>query len=215
MTPPASKADALIEELVSAATGERDRILETADSDGADLIGRTRRDARKRMHAAILALRSHGDAELRRAEAELQTAQRYHRHAEESEALKAAWSALETALADRWHDPATRRRWITAVLADARRTLHPGPWTIHHPRDWDAAEAADLVDDLAAALGAPPNFAVDDAIAAGLRIRAENATLDATADRLVANRALIEALLLAELGRSTGADASSETISDD
>ena len=76
-------------------------------------------------------------------------------------------------------------------------------WKVEHPVDWKADERRKFL----AALGVANEMVTlteDRDLAAGIRIRATQATLDATIHGLMADRSGIEALLLAEITLSDG-----------
>ncbi len=197
-----SQATALIEMLKLVEDHELARCRE--------IMARAQREARQLLHeahaAARLRMRRHAqelkhlrNRERSRAQAELATARRQHRQRGDRALLDAGWAQLRQALAARWQAPAARRRWIDNLVRAALARLPRGPWTVTCSAAWDRAEREALAKQLTSALGAAPAWIEDRNVAAGLRFCVVGACLDGTLDGLLADRAAVEAMLLAEL----------------
>ncbi len=79
----------------------------------------------------------------------------------------------------------------------------PAAWIVEHPADWSADGAAAISHVARRRRDGAVTFVADRELTAGLRIKAEQATLDATPQGLLADRSAIAALLLAEIGAGT------------
>ena len=111
--------------------------------------------------------------------------------------LEAAWPRLAPAIERRWDEAPSRARWIGAQVALARRRRAAPPWTLRHPPG--DGVAANVRAALARAGLAGVVLQADPALRAGLVIEADAATLDSTPAALLADRAAVEAELLARL----------------
>ena len=112
--------------------------------------------------------------------------------------MRRAWPQLVDALVARWRDPAGRRAWFRAAARQARERMRGDVWKVEHPVGWDTDEQREFI----AALGVTNDVVTlteDRDLAAGIRIRGTQATLDATIHGLIADRAAVEASLLAEI----------------
>jgi hypothetical protein len=85
-------------------------------------------------------------------------------------------------------------------MDEALRLLPRQAWTIHHAPDWPQDEIQMLSHRLAEQLGQPLEWRADGSIAAGFRITAGGAGLDATLEGLLADREPLQARLLALMG---------------
>jgi hypothetical protein len=197
-----STALALVEMLKLVEEHELGRCRETmahAHTQARVVRHEAQRTARARMHAHIQALKQERRRALALASAEFDTAQRQYRNRCDYALIEAGFKQLDAALMDRWQDAATRRQWIERVVHDARARLPRERWEISHPPGWAESEQRELAARLAPELGAAPVFRAEPGIRAGLRVRAGTARLGGTLDGLLADCAVIEALLLAEL----------------
>jgi hypothetical protein len=172
---------------------------------GEELLRQARREARRRVHEAILEVRGHADSELRAAAAALETHRRMYHQQHCSRLLEAVWTRLPAALTRRWQEPRARARWVDAALAAALDLLprEQTPWSVRHPPDWPHHEAAALTERLAEALGEDPaavrqgsaavHLVPDPKLHAGLIIAAGGAALDAGLEGLLSDKTGIEA----------------------
>lgn len=180
-------------ELMAPAQEQARALLRTALAEG-----------RRRVHTAIGEARQRIANELGAAQARLATERRLAEQARAVEVLHEAWTALRAALRARWTDAASRERWVDAHLARALATLPRGPWRIEHAEDWPAAERERVAAQLAAAQVGAVDWQPRAEIDAGLRVRAGNNVVDATADGLLADRAALEGRLLDLLQETSG-----------
>jgi hypothetical protein len=193
------QAAALAEMLRLVEDHERARCREIAaqaQNDVRDLLREAHAAARLRMHRHVQDLKHFRDRETARARAELETAHRRHRQRCDRVLLEAGWALLRPVLAARWREPAARRRWVERLAREALARLPRGDWTVVCPADWDRAERAALAQEL----GTAPTWQETPDVSAGLRFCAGGACLDGTLEGLLADRAAIEAMLLAEIG---------------
>ena len=196
----ALQSDALAREIEQQIKDERQAVIENAKREARTVVAQARSAARRQMHEAIQELRREGERRLARARAQTEADERARAQARAAEAVHAAWPLLREALAARWFDGASRQAWAKAVAAQAAARLRPGAWVIEHPAGWSAKEQKDFAGVLAARDGTVVAFKADKDMTAGLRIRADQALLDATPHGLLADKTTITALLLAEIG---------------
>ncbi len=117
--------------------------------------------------------------------------------------LRDGWPALVDALEQRWSDPRARASWCDMVTEAALCVFGPSTWTIEHPPDWTDTDRERLERSLKSH-GVPlPQFQLDESTNAGLRVRHDTACLDGTIDGLLAERARVEARLLAAWEQAT------------
>lgn len=194
---PAAPADALVEEIRRQAAAQRQAILEAAEREAAEIQARARDKARRQLRRALEELRAAGRQRVRALRAELETEARRRASGHALDSLAAAWPMLEAALARRWQDPKARRRWLEAQLALARARLPAASWLLRHPAEWGEPDR-DALDALLAARGvSSAGLRADPGLAIGLVVEADGARLDSAPQALLADRATIEAELLA------------------
>jgi hypothetical protein len=194
---PALQSDALVREIERQLAVENSELAEGAARDARNILAQARASARAQVHAAIDKLREDGARRLMRARAQREAEQYARTQREAARAVREALPLLREALAARWRDPQSRQRWADAVARLCADRLPPGDWLVEHPGNWDADEQQRF----AAAVGSEvkPSFQAAD-IASGLRIGADGARLDATAQGLLADADAIAAQLMNEIG---------------
>jgi hypothetical protein len=133
------------------------------------------------------------------AQARLATHRRLHEQRRAGDLLVAGWRKLPAALCDRWREPEMRRSWIAGVIAEADKLLPRGAWRIAYASEWPGDERRALATTLTTSSGEPPEFVVDDAARAGLKVSAGGNVIDGTLAGLTADRAEIGARLLRAL----------------
>lgn len=200
-----AQAEILVEELRRDERRRCRELTEAARAEAAAMVRQARRGARERMHKAVQEERSRISRSLQKAEAQLQTHARQRHQARAMQLIKEGWSPLQAALRRRWADPASRRLWCDALVAEALERLGPDAWQVEHPAGWDPAELGEALGDVSGRTGGRPAFVARDEIQAGLRICAGSACLDGTIEGLLADRADVEGRLLAEFDRAAGA----------
>ena len=191
------QSDALVREIEQQIAQEREAIAAGAEREARAIMRQARAAARAQMHAAIEELREEGARRLTRAKAQLDTELRARSQQQAAQAVRDAMPLLCEALNARWRDRDSRRLWSEAVARACADRLPPGAWRIEHPRDWSEPEQRQFL----AAIGKPVQARFESAdIAAGLRVNADQALLDATPRGLLVDSMNITALLLDEIG---------------
>jgi hypothetical protein len=191
----------LIGEIDRQSDAECRTILEAADAESRTIVADAFAAARRHVHEAFEDMRRDGQRRLARAEAQIATELRVRDQARAAGNLRDGCPVLVDAVADRWSDPVARRHWTASVAEAARLRLRPGAWTVEHPADWASDEQAVFLAHLGADCRAEVRFVTSDDVDAGLRVRADGAVLDATPERLLADKPAVQALLLAAIGR--------------
>jgi hypothetical protein len=179
-------------------------IRDEAATQAADIVRKARVEARTRVHQAVIDTRREDELALARRRAALDTKARRSRQATLRELLERAWQALPAALQSRWLDATAREHWCDAACASARRSLrHLDRVQVAVDPQW-LAHVGPLV---RVRLEGPSNVEVTgiEGLGAGLRIRAGDASLDATVAGLLAARERITSELLAEFEHQAAA----------
>ena len=195
------QSDALAREIEQQLKAETGSVIATAEHDARAALAQARATARSRMRAAIEGLRREGARRLARAKAQLETEQRAQAQRQAAQAVSEALPLLRDRLEARWHDAHERRQWTDALARLCATRLRPGAWLIEHPAGWSAGEQRDFTTAIGAGDGIAVSFKADDALSAGLRIKADQALFDATPQGLLADGRTIAALLLDEIER--------------
>jgi len=173
-----------------------DAILAEARARATALLDEAHADARGRIRAAFVEERARRDERVAAARANLQTRRRLALQRRAAALLAEGWRQLPDALTRRWQQPETRAEWVAGVVASARERLPRTGWRITYAPDWPAAERESLARELTAALDVAPDFVLDAAARAGLRIAAGGNVIDGTLSGLTADRAEVGARLL-------------------
>lgn len=192
-----------LEEMLKLVTEQRDRecagIAARAAAEARDILTAAHRSARRRMHENVLEIRQIMRREINHARAALETAKRQHAQRCDFALIETGWPKLRAAMLARWREAPARRAWIDSLVQQARSALPRGRWDVYHPVDLAAADRDYLTPSIVAAAGEAPRFVVDAETSAGLRLCAAGACLDGTLEGILADRAAIEARLLAML----------------
>lgn len=196
-----AQSDALRREIDRQVKAEIDELLQEAEREARETVAEAYATARRRVGAAIAELRKEGARLRDQARAEMDTERRRRAQSRDLAAVRGAWPLLRDALETRWTEDAARKRWSAAVAGLARTRLLPGGWLVEHPEGWAPGEQ----EAFRAALGDhgadAPAFRRSTEIAAGLRISARRARLDATPGGLLADESEISSLILAAIER--------------
>jgi hypothetical protein len=171
-------------------------VLEEAGQRAQALLAQAHADARAQVRAAFAEERARAATAVAAARARLATRRRLHEQQRASALLAAGLARLPGVLRDAWRDDAMRAAWVDAVVASALAALPRTAWRIAHPPAWPVTERDAVAARLAQALAAPPSFAGDATIDAGLRVSAGGNVIDGTLAGIVADRATIGARLL-------------------
>ncbi|HKN30829.1 MAG TPA: hypothetical protein VJY34_24340 [Roseiarcus sp.] len=190
-------ADALIREIEDEGAKERRAIAEAAEREAGAIVRRALADVRRRVHDEIVALRRDRARRLARAAAQIETERRLRDQARTAEILHTGYPDLIHLVVERWTQKKPRQFWIASMAAAARKRLPPSVWSVEHPHEWTAEDEAQLRAALPAE--AELTFRATDEFDAGFRILADGATLDCTPERLLAEKSVIQARLLAEM----------------
>jgi len=200
---PSAQAEVLVREIAQQTKEECGALTTTAEREARAVVADAHASARRRMHEAIVELRREAARRLARARAAAETTARQRTQRRATETIARAWPLLLEALAAQWRDAAGRRAWCDGVARVVRDRITAGMLTIEHPADWPVEEQRDLRSALGRDSDAVAFTACGD-LTAGIRVKAGQATLDATLDGLLADREAITALLLAEIDSGDG-----------
>lgn len=199
---PAAQSEALLQELEQQTTEECRTVIATAERGADALVAQARSSARRRTHDVVEELRKEGIRRLARAKAKVETEARQRDQQFAVEVIQRAWPLLAEALAERWRDPATRSVWTDGAARCGRDQLNAEEWIVEHPADWRESEKQSFRNSCGTG-GDSITFVANSELAAGIKISAGEATLDATPQGLLADRSAVAALLLAEIGQAT------------
>ncbi len=198
---PSLQFAALAREVGRQLENETGAVIAAAESDARAIIAQARADARRRVHEAIQELRREGARRLAGAKAQLETELRARAQRQAAQAVSDGFPILREGLDARWRDQQSRRQWTDAVARLCHLRLRPGAWCIEHPADWSGSEQRDFMATIGERDGVHISFKVDGEIKSGLRIKADQAVLDATPQGLLADSRTIAALILDEMGQ--------------
>ena len=190
------QSDALVREIEQQFAQERGAIAASAEHEARVIMAQARAVERAQVHAAIEKLREDGGRLVTRAQAQLDTELRVRAQQQVAQAVRDAMPLLRGALNARWRDRDGRKLWSEAVGRACADRLPPGAWRVEHPHDWNEPEQQQFLAAIDRTVQA--HFAAAD-IAAGLRVIADQAMLDATPQGLLADSTMVTALLLNEI----------------
>jgi hypothetical protein len=196
---PGLQSDALAREIEQQLKDETAAILASAQKEVAATVAQARTSARGRLHEAIGELRREGETRLARAQAQLDAELRSAAQRQSARAVADTLPMLREALYARWRQADAREEWTGTIARLATARLQRGAWQVAHPADWGAEEQKEF--SVAVGGAGEISFQADQELRAGLRITADQATLDATPDGLLADTRTIAALLLDELSK--------------
>lgn len=192
----AERQAALLAEVAHFREAECAAILAAAREEAAGYVAHAHAEARHRFHTGAKETRRRAAERLQSAEAAVAAVAR-RREQEVRRAVVAAGRApLAASLAARWAEGASRLRWLRWAAESAAVRLVEDGWEVAHPVGWATAEWGEQAAGLHRAVAAP-RFVAEESIAAGVRITAAGATVDATAAALSANGDRIGGRLLA------------------
>lgn len=174
---------------------------EQAELQAAEIRRRARAQARERVSKSAHEERARLEREVRMVEAEIETEQRKRARKRDTALIEAGLETLAGALARRWSDPAQRREWAEAAMAEAKIVLLGREWALEHPADWPADERDHAVAVAWSRCDARVEPVAVPELEIGLRIRSAGALVDMSIPGLMANVRTIEGELLAEFNR--------------
>lgn len=196
---PSLQSDALAREVEQQLQDETGAVMATAEREARDTLSQARAAARGRLHEAIQELRREGARRLARAKAQHETEVRAQAQRQAAQAVSEALPLLREAVAARWRDAQERRLWTDGVAQLCRARLRNSFWLVEHPADWSEREQQDFRAKLGDEGKLEVSFKPDNDLIAGLRIKADQAVLDATPHGLLADTRSIAALLLDQI----------------
>ena len=196
---PSMQSESLVREVERQLKNEISAVIVAAERDGRAIIAEARAAARRRVREAILELRREGAGRLAAAKAQLETEQRACAQRQAAQAVSDALPLLRETLDVRWRDRQNRRQWTDAVARLCSQRLRPGAWQIEHPPDWSELEQRDFAATTGERDSVEINFKTDSDLKSGLRIKADQAMLDATPHGLLADGRTVAAMILDEI----------------
>jgi len=196
---PAPQFEALARDIERQLKKEIRAVIAAAETDARLIITQARADARRRVCNAIEDLRREGANRLAGAKAQLETEFRGRAQRRAAQAVSDGLPLLRAELDARWRDAPSRRQWTDALARLATLRLRPGAWCVEHPADWSESERRGFVAMIGKKDGLDISFTADSEIKSGLRIKADQALLDATPKGLLADGRTVAAMILAEI----------------
>lgn len=196
---------ALLAHIHAVCDEERKRIRDEAEREATRILRDARAHARERVRNAIQHVRHEEEQAIREARAKRETRLRERRHRAWRMLLDGLTEELNAAVEACWRSPASRQRWIASSLDKAVSHLPAADWQVEHPRDCDASEI-EIGAATVEVAGRKIDCTADPVLHAGIRIRAGEALLDASAETILARSVIIEGLLLGEVERLGRAD---------
>jgi len=196
---PDAKLDALFATVARHSDEQCREIDRDAETQACDIVARAHRDARVKVHEAIVEERRNGARAIGQQRARIETAKRHNLQDKENAFLDAAWQQLTAALRTRWRDEAARRDWVGGVVELALSRLHPGAWKVEHPADWSPTELDPFMEKITSMSGAAPQFEAVPELELGIRIAVNSVTIDGGLAGVTADRNEVSAMLLAQL----------------
>lgn len=196
---PRQQSEALAREVERQFKKETNAVIAAAERDAAAIIAQARAAARGRVHESIEELRREGARRLAGAKAQVEAEQRARAQRLAAQAVSDGFPLLRNALEARWRDPQNRRQWTDAVASLCVLRLRPGTWLVEHPSGWSEPEQRKFAAMIEQREDVAINFISDDELQSGLRVKADQAVLDATPEGLLADSRTIAAVILAEI----------------
>lgn len=196
---PAPQFEALARDIERQLKKETGAVIAAAQTNARAIVAQARADARRRVHDAIEDLRREGAERLASAKAQLETELRGRAQQRAAQAVSDGLPVLRAELDARWRDPRSRRQWTDAVARLCTLRLRPGAWCVEHPADWSEPERRDFVAMIGQRDGLDVSFKADSEMKSGLRIKADQALLDATPQGLLADSRTVAAMILDEI----------------
>ena len=198
---PSRQSAALAREIERQLKKESGDVIAAAQRDASAVTTQARAAARRRVHEAVRELRQEGARRLVRARAELETEKRARAQRRAAQAVSDALPLVREQLEARWRDRQSRRQWTDAVARLCVLRLRPGIWLVEHPPDWSEPERRDFIAMIGEREGVDISFETAGDLSSGLRVKADQAVLDATPHGLLADDRSVAALILDEIGK--------------
>lgn len=203
---PSLQSEELAREVERQFQSETDAVVAAAKREASAITAQAGAAARGRMHEASRELRREGARRLASAKAQLDTEQRARAQRLAAQSVRDGFPLLREELEARWGDREKRRSWTDAVAQLCVLRLRPGSWLVEHPADWGGAEQSDFAATIGNKDGVEVSFKLAGDLTSGLRIKADQAVLDATPKGLLADSRTVAALILDEIeqGQANG-----------
>jgi len=202
---PATVLELQVEGLMQRVARYRDercaQLRQQATAQAHEILRSGRAEARASVHEAVVRERTRLEVGARQAEARAELEARQRAQQEIHDLLGHLWTELPGLLAARWQNEAQRRSWIEAALAETGALLSGRHWKIERGSGWPESETR-AVQTLALERGARSvEWAQDECLDTGLRVRAGSVVVDASISGLLARRSALESAFLAEYSR--------------
>lgn len=195
---PASVLDAQVDAMSRRVNEDRDQRCAQLHSDvmgQVQVILRTaRREARASVRDAVSRERKQGEQALRQALAKARLEERQREQQQALTMLEEMWAAIASALESRWADPLCRKSWVKAAIRQGQIVLGDRDWHIEYGPGW----SPDELNQLMKLVSHETRLAYDKDVRAGIRIKTDGASLDATVVGLLASRPHVESEFLAQ-----------------
>ena len=198
---PSAQSGALAREVERRFKNETGAVIAAAERDARAVVAQAHAAARHRVHEAIQELRREGARRLTQTKAQIEAERRSRALRQATQAIGDALPLLREELDARWRDRRNRRQWTDAIARLCILRLRPGAWLVEHPPDWIEPEQRDFMAAIRETHGGDISFEADSHLKSGLRIKADQAVLDATSQGLLADSRAIAALILDEIGK--------------
>jgi hypothetical protein len=162
-----------------------------------------RAEALARIRACFAEQRPQMHERLAAARSRVATQRRLHEQQRVAAMLSLAGQQWPGELRALWADAQARRAWVDHVAGDATERLPGAGWQVRHAEGWSDAERRAWTQALAGRGIAAPDFVVDAALVAGLKVLAQGNVIDGSLAGLLADRAEFESRLLRALEEAT------------
>jgi vacuolar-type H+-ATPase subunit E/Vma4 len=193
-----SQVDRLLDVVRDYQDKQCQKIRSQAQQEAQHIIRQAYGDASLRLHQYILESRDRMQREIVTAKAKSYTIRRQLQHKADRLYLNQTLDMLEDKLITRWQNKEQRQRWGQKILLVALQVIPSQDWLVEHPDCWSEEERQNLIDQARQKSKITVNFAVSPDIIAGIRIRADGATVDGSLPGLLAHRSRIESEFLAQ-----------------
>jgi hypothetical protein len=199
---PESIVAAQLQELLEHLERDRDRRCSVESASAREraraIVRSAFSEACQRMRDAVRYERARLEEGLVLRRAEFEGARRREQHAALQLLVKRACDALPAVLEQRWNDAASRREWCEGALAAAALRLRGMDWALELAPGTSEEERSALLARAAALRAGSHTLSERSELGAGLNVRAEGATLDATVTGLLDDRGAIGSRFLHE-----------------
>jgi vacuolar-type H+-ATPase subunit E/Vma4 len=154
--------------------------------------------ARRSVHDSTVRERARIEQGLRQAKGSAEIEARREEQKESRFLLGQMGTRLAEALNGRRQEPKQRRDWIIAAMSRAAALVAGRAWILEHGSGWSEHERTELAGWAARHGAISLDWSSNASLVSGLKIRADGVCIDATVDGLLAHRADIESIFMAE-----------------